>query len=123
MPDKPASRNNTFTSLVKLAMDGLVSFSSTPLRFVTWLGVFQRIGALLLGVWVLAVTIVEWRLPAHAHPTPRGWASTACLILIMSAAILVSQGIIGEYLSRIFPGSKRPTNVSDRPDRREKKSR
>jgi polyisoprenyl-phosphate glycosyltransferase len=98
----------TFTSLVKLAMDGLVSFSSTPLRFVTRLGVLSALVAILLGVWVLAVTIVEWDVPNHK--TPRGWASTACLILMMSAVQLLSLGIIGEYLARIFQEVKgRPT--------------
>jgi polyisoprenyl-phosphate glycosyltransferase len=98
----------TFTSLVKLAMDGLVSFSSTPLRFVTRLGVLSALTAMLLGVWVLAVTIVEWNVPNHK--TPRGWASTACLILLMSAVQLLSLGIIGEYLARIFQEVKgRPT--------------
>jgi polyisoprenyl-phosphate glycosyltransferase len=100
----------TFTGLVKLAMDGLVSFSSTPLRFVTRLGVLSALGAILLGVWVLAVTITEWPLAEHARKTPRGWASIACLILLMSAVQLLSLGIIGEYLARIFQEVKgRPT--------------
>jgi len=100
----------TFSGLVRLAMDGLVSFSSTPLRFVTRLGVLSAFGAILLGIWVLAVTIQEWPLAEHARRTPRGWASTACLILLMSAVQLLSLGIIGEYLARIFQEVKgRPT--------------
>jgi dolichol-phosphate mannosyltransferase len=100
----------TFASLVRLAMDGLVSFSSTPLRFVTRLGILSAFGAILLGIWVLAVTITEWPLAKEARKTPRGWASIACLILLMSAVQLLSLGIIGEYLSRIFQEVKgRPT--------------
>src|SRR5208282_4301913 len=98
----------TFKSLLKLAMDGLVSFSSTPLRFVTRLGVASAVAAILLGMWVIGVTIYEWNQPSHK--TPRGWASTACLILLMSAVQLMSLGIIGEYLARIFQEVKgRPT--------------
>jgi polyisoprenyl-phosphate glycosyltransferase len=100
----------TFRSLVKLAMDGLISFSSTPLRFVTRLGVASAITAIAFGLWVIGVTISEWGLPQSAHKTPRGWASTACLILLMSAVQLISLGIIGEYLARIFQEVKgRPT--------------
>jgi glycosyltransferase involved in cell wall biosynthesis len=100
----------TFKSLVKLAMDGLVSFSSTPLRFVTRLGVASAFTAICFGIWVLGVTVHEWGLPEHAHKTPRGWASTACLILLMSSVQLISLGIIGEYMARIFQEVKgRPT--------------
>jgi dolichol-phosphate mannosyltransferase len=89
-------------------MDGLVSFSSTPLKFVTRLGVLSAIAAVLLGIWVIGVTIREWVL--KIHPTPRGWASLACLVLMMSAVQLLSLGIIGEYLARIFQEVKgRPT--------------
>jgi dolichol-phosphate mannosyltransferase len=99
----------TFKSLVKLAMDGLVSFSSTPLRFVTRLGVVSAVAAVLLGLWVIGVTIHEWTMKT-ARPTPRGWASLACLVLMMSAVQLLSLGIIGEYLARIFQEVKgRPT--------------
>jgi dolichol-phosphate mannosyltransferase len=99
----------TFKSLVKLAMDGLVSFSSTPLRFVTRIGIVSALGAVLIGVWVIFVTINEWYHP-HKVPTPRGWASTSCLVLLMSAVQLLSLGIIGEYLARIFQEVKgRPT--------------
>lgn len=100
----------TFKSLLRLAMDGLVSFSSTPLRFVTRLGVASAASSILLGLWVLAVTVHEWELPPDARKTPRGWASVACLVLLTSAIQLLSLGIIGEYLSRIFQEVKgRPT--------------
>ena len=102
----------TFKSLVKLAMDGLVSFSSVPLRFVTRIGIVSAIGAVLLGLWVVGVTIRDaaFKSVPAAGNTPKGWASTACLILLMSAVQLLSLGIIGEYLARIFQEVKgRPT--------------
>lgn len=93
----------TFKALVKLAMDGLVSFSGTPLRAVTRLGMLSALGAICLGLWVIYASIFDVR-------TPRGWASTAFLILIMSSAQLIALGVIGEYLSRIFLEVKgRPT--------------
>lgn len=99
----------TFKALVKLAMDGLVSFSGVPLRLVTRLGVLTVIAAILIGLWVLGVTVYDFIHPAHARPA-RGWASLACLVLLMSAVQMISLGIIGEYLSRIFLEVKgRPT--------------
>lgn len=93
----------TFSKLMKLAMDGLVSFSSVPLKMVTRLG-FLSIGlSLLVGLYVIYATIFDVK-------TLRGWGSTACLILFTSAVQMISLGIIGEYLSRIFLEVKgRPT--------------
>lgn len=98
----------TFRRLLKLAMDGLVSFSDTPLRFVTRLGMASAAAACGLGLWVVGVTVYEW--DQHIGRTPRGWASLACLVLMMSAVQLLSLGIIGEYVARIFLEVKgRPT--------------
>ncbi|MDB5289185.1 MAG: hypothetical protein JWL69_426 [Phycisphaerales bacterium] len=99
----------TFTKLVKLAMDGLVSFSSEPLRLVTRLGFLSIICAFLLGLWVVGATAYEWHYGIHGR-TQRGWASIACIVLFMGAVQMISLGIIGEYLSRIFAEVKgRPT--------------
>src|SRR3954469_20012967 len=99
----------TFRKLMKLAMDGLVSFSSVPLKLVTRLGILSLIMAFVIGVWVMGVTIYEWDKGIQGR-TPRGWASLACIVLIMSAVQMISLGIIGEYLQRIFLEVKgRPT--------------
>src|SRR4051794_11202403 len=50
----------TFSKLVKLAMDGLVSFSSVPLKMVTRLGLLSLFAAVTIGLWVIGVTIYEW---------------------------------------------------------------
>src|SRR5213076_983680 len=86
-----------------------VSFSSVPLKLVTRLGILSLISAFLIGLWVCGVTIYEWGKGIQGR-TPRGWASLACIVLIMSAAQMISLGIIGEYLQRIFLEVKgRPT--------------
>src|SRR5207249_2465884 len=64
----------TMRSLLKLAMDGLVSFSSVPLKVVTRLGILSAVAAMGLGIWVLGVTIYEWEMGIKGR-TPRGWAS------------------------------------------------
>ncbi|XAL98722.1 glycosyltransferase family 2 protein [Phycisphaeraceae bacterium D3-23] len=93
----------TFRSLLRLASDGMVSFSVAPLRLTTRLGIFGVVCAIGLGIWVLIVAFSE----RHG---PQGWASLACLILFLSSIQLISLGIIGEYMARIFLEVKgRPT--------------
>lgn len=90
----------TMRALVRLAMDGLVSFSSVPLRLVTRLGVLSALFAMCMGLWVV------WSV-FSGQSVPRGWASLACLVLLMASVQLISLGIIGEYLARVFLEVKR----------------
>ena len=90
----------TMRALLKLAMDGLVSFSSVPLRLVTRLGMLAALLAMGIGAWVIWSVVTD-------KPMPRGWASLACLVLLLAAVQLISLGIIGEYLSRVFLEVKR----------------
>ena len=104
----------TFRKLLGLAADGLVSFSSVPLRMVTRMGVAVGIIAVLSAAWIVVdkiFDITNW---------PRGTASIACVILFASAVQLVALGIIGEYLSRIFTEVKgRPTYLVARVTRQD----
>lgn len=94
----------TFSKLVKLAADGLVSFSGLPLRLVTRMGFVCA--ALSMVFFVFVVLDGVFRLTGWQ----RGWPSLAALILFVGAVQLISLGIIGEYLSRIFLEVKgRPT--------------
>jgi dolichol-phosphate mannosyltransferase len=95
----------TFAALVGLAIDGLVSFSSYPLRVVSYLG-FTTIGmSLLLLFWALADAL-------YNRTAPRGWASTIVIVLFMGSVQLISLGIVGEYIRLIFLEVKRrPTYI------------
>ncbi|HEX8203419.1 MAG TPA: glycosyltransferase family 2 protein [Isosphaeraceae bacterium] len=98
----------SFRALVALAIDGLVSFSSYPLRLVTYLGIAAAGLALALTGWVLADALFH-------HTAPRGWASTVVVVLFMGSVQLISLGIIGEYIRLIFLESKgRPPYIVDR---------
>lgn len=90
----------TLRALIKLAMDGLVSFSSAPLGWVTRLGLLSVVGAAVMAGYVLIGWVFDSR-------TPRGWASLAGLVLLMSSIQLLSLGIIGQYLARVFLEVKR----------------
>ena len=91
----------TFTKLMKLAMDGLVSFSSAPLRLVTRMGVACAALSMLFLIWVVIDGVFR------ITQFERGWPSLAALVLFVGAVQLISLGIIGEYLSRIFLEVKR----------------
>jgi polyisoprenyl-phosphate glycosyltransferase len=97
-------------ALIGLAIDGLVSFSSYPLRLVTRLGLATISVAFILLAWVL---FDAW----GSRTGPRGWASTIVVVLFMASVQLFSLGIIGEYIRLIFLEVKqRPTYIVD--DRR-----
>jgi dolichol-phosphate mannosyltransferase len=96
----------SFRALTRLAIDGLVSFSSYPLHLVTHLGLLTVALAMVLAVWVGVDALTN-------QSTPRGWASTLVIVLFMGAVQLISLGIIGEYVRRIFLEAKgRPTYIT-----------
>ena len=97
-----------FAGLLGLAVDGLVSFSDSPLRLVTRLGVFTAFLAVGMTIWILIDAFFQ-------KSAPRGWASLIVVVLYMGSVQLLSLGIIGEYIRLIFLESKgRPTYIIDR---------
>jgi len=94
----------SFRKLVKLALDGIVSFSSFPLRLATFIGFFTCS----LSIIYLLVAVV-----AHfiGNP-PQGWTSIVAVVLLIGGIQLIILGIIGEYIARIYEESKqRPTYI------------
>jgi len=89
----------TLRGLINLAVDGLVSFSSYPLRLVTYLGLITIAVGLLITLWVITDALSN-------HTGPRGWASTIVIVLFMGAVQLISLRIVGEYARLIFLESK-----------------
>jgi dolichol-phosphate mannosyltransferase len=95
----------TLAGLMGLAADGLVSFSSRPLRLVTYAGLFAALFATLLTVWVIVDAV-------SARTAPRGWASLIVIVLFMGAIQLLALGTLGEYIRLIFLESKeRPAYI------------
>lgn len=84
-----------FRKLFRLALDGLVSFSSLPLRLAAWLGLFASVLGFVLMLWALVAAFVS-------ETTPPGWASTAVIVLFFGGVQLLMLGVLGEYLGRIF---------------------
>ena len=81
--------------LARLAFTGITAFSNFPLRLWSGVGTLIALGALLYGVWI----VVEHF--AHGHPVP-GWATLVAGLMFFSGVQLLSIGILGEYIGRIF---------------------
>lgn len=97
----------TLSKKVKYAMDSMMSFSYVPIRFMSTVGVLFFIAAL---IW-----IAEIFYEALVIGTPiQGWASMMCLILFSSGIIMVTLGILGEYVWRTLDASRnRPPFIID----------
>jgi polyisoprenyl-phosphate glycosyltransferase len=85
----------TFRKSLSLAVNGIISLSKAPLRIATWFGLMVS-----LTSFVLAVGFVIEKLTVGFEI--RGWASTVVIILFLGGVQLLTIGIIGEYISRIY---------------------
>lgn len=85
--------------MVHLAADGIVSFSTVPLKIATWLGLLVSASAV-LGI----LFTVYARL--FGRNWVQGWASILIAILFLGGVQLVCIGIIGEYVGRIYKEAK-----------------
>ena len=89
-----------FGKMLALAWQGVTSFSAMPLRAITALGVTVSAISVALGFWALGVRLFS----SAAVP---GWASIVIPLFLLSGVQLLSLGIIGEYLAKIFLETKR----------------
>ena len=96
----------TFNKMLKLAITGILSFSTKPLRISLFLGVLSIAIALMILVWVLYLYFNKPQVLAS------GWASIIITILFMGGAQMVVLSIIGEYIANIFNEiKKRPEYI------------
>lgn len=95
----------TTRKMIKLAFDGMLSFSAAPLHLVTFLGLVSAFLGFLYGLYSLYVRF-------FTDSTITGWTSTMIVILFLGGVQLISVGILGEYLIRVYNESKgRPTFI------------
>ena len=110
IPYVPAERlagTSSFSlrSLSKLAFTGVTAFTNAPLRLWSGVGVLIALGAIALGFWF----IVEYFVYGNNVP---GWATLVCGLMFFSGVQLLSIGILGEYVGRIFDEVKqRPVYI------------
>lgn len=98
--DRVAGKSNwSYRNLFDLGIDGLVSFSSSPLRYSAVLGFISAIGALMLLVYYFAKALIY-------GDDVQGFPTLISVILFLGGVQLLSIGILGEYISRIFNETK-----------------
>jgi len=85
----------------RLAWDAITSFSSAPLRWMTVIGLVVSLAGLLQAVRVVVDRLL------YPESMERGWASVIAIMLFLGGVQLVSLGLIGQYVGRIFEESKK----------------
>lgn len=106
----------SISKLFTLAFDGVTSLSVKPIKIITWFGFIVAIVSFILLIYSIIVHFVQ--------NTPQGWASTSCIICFLSGMQMVSIGVIGEYIGKIYLETKqRPRYIiSDRCDPEDQKN-
>ena len=95
--------------MLKLASDGIIGFSTKPLKIVEGLGVFSIIMSFIILIYSLLSYAFSW------HSLAAGWTSIMVTLTFLGGSILVSLGMIGEYIARIYDESKaRPQYIIDK---------
>jgi dolichol-phosphate mannosyltransferase len=84
-----------------LAWDAITSFSSAPLRWMTAIGLLVSIAGLLQAARVVIDRLL------YPDSMERGWATVVALILFLGGVQLISLGLIGQYVGRIYEESKK----------------
>ena len=93
--------------MISLAIDGITSFSIRPIRFITGLGIFMALFSFALIIYAL----VSYAMGNVVH----GWASSIISVLLIGGIQLMSLGVIGEYVGKIYLETKgRPRYIIDK---------
>lgn len=90
----------TVSRLMLLALDGLISFSYVPLRIITFLGLSVSLLSMLMAIFFFVKKLLYGL-------NPPGYASIIVSIFFLAGIQLITLGVIGEYVGRIFEESKR----------------
>lgn len=84
--------------MVEFALEAITSLSSKPIRYITLMGFL----VFLISLLMIAYFIVRWAIGA----TVSGWASVICSVWAIGGLIMLSLGVIGEYIGKIYLETK-----------------
>lgn len=84
--------------MLTFGLEGVTSFSTSPLRLVTYIGILVSVISSIFAVWAVVLLLSGQTVP--------GWASIVIPIYIISGVQLFSMGIMGEYIGKIYVESK-----------------
>ncbi len=86
------------SKMLSLAIDGITSFSVRPLRLITGFGLLVALLSF-IGIIYVLVSVISGNYVD-------GWASTTCIICFVSGIQMISLGVIGEYIGKIYLETK-----------------
>jgi glycosyltransferase involved in cell wall biosynthesis len=86
--------------MLSFALDGITSFSVTPLRLISILGFLIFLGSIVMSIYIFVIVFFT----SKAIP---GWASTVLPIYFIGGVQLLSLGVIGEYVGKIYKETKK----------------
>jgi len=89
-----------FARMLRFALDGVFSFSTTPLRMISIMGGVTVVLGVLFGLYSIAMHL-------FTDATVSGWTSLVVLLVVLSGMQLLSLGILSEYVGRIYEEGKR----------------
>jgi len=92
-----------FWGLLRYSIDGIINFSEMPLNIATFVGFFSFLASLLLSIFYLLKTLI------YGDPV-QGFPTLIVLILLLGGLQLLSLGIIGKYIAKIFLETKKRPN-------------
>ena len=84
--------------MLSFAMEGITSLSTKPIRYITLLGFLIFLVSIAMLIW----SVVRWAM----GDTIIGWASLICSVWAIGGLILLSLGVIGEYIGKIYLETK-----------------
>ena len=94
--------------MIKLASDGIISFSTKPLKIVGGLGIIT----ILISLIILIYSLISY---FTGHSAQAGWTSLIVTVTLLSGVQLLSLWIISEYIGRIYDDTKkRPQYIIDK---------
>ncbi len=95
--------------MLKLAKDGILGFSTKPLKIVGGLGIISVLISIAILIYAILSFTYKWN-----SLTP-GWTSIMCTMTFLGGIILLSLWMIGEYIARIYDETKqRPEYIIDK---------
>jgi len=89
-----------FSKMLRFAFDGITSFSDKPLLISSRMGILITICSFLMMLWLIISKII------NPQSSIQGWTSMLVVILFMGGVQLISIGILGEYIGRIYRETK-----------------
>ena len=93
--------------LIRYAIDNIAGFTTVPMQFVTWAGVAVLLFSILMGIQ----TLIRY----FTHHAVEGFTTVIILLLFIGSIVMISIGIIGYYVARIFEEVKsRPRYIVSR---------